>query len=305
MTIGWLQPAAVRVPCSTSNLGSGYDTIGLALDRYLEARYEPGEGELDVIRLGTLASLDPDGWDFCSAVFLGALEEEGIEAGGHLEIRSEIPIARGLGSSAASRLAGLELARMALGLTEDRALLFARTARAEGHGDNVAPCLYGGLQAVLPGASGPTPLRLELSQRVGFAYAAPATGLDTERARAALPRLVGHDLAARSVARVVALIRGLAEADPELLRLGTEDELHVPHRLPLIPGAYNAMGAAYEAGAWAVTVSGAGSGLVALCEPERAEEVAAAMHAVFAGGSDESDACGFAVRPDLEGLQRL
>ncbi len=116
---------------------------------------------------------------------------------------------------------------------------------------------------------------------------------------------MGHDLAARALARATALVHGLASADPELIKIGVADELHVPHRLPMIPGAYNAIGAGYDAGAWAITISGAGSGLIALCDPANADEVAAAMRMVFCKGSEDPDCAGFAAEPDFEGLRRL
>ena len=102
----------------------------------------------------------------------------------------------------------------------------------------------------------------------------------------------------------MALTRGLADGDPALIRIGVADELHVPHRLPLIPGAYNAIGAGYDAGAWAVTISGSGSGLIALCPLDTAESVAAAMHAVFDTGAGDPACVGFALRPDFEGMTR-
>ena len=127
----------------------------------------------------------------------------------------------------------------------------------------------------------------------------------TKEARNVVPEQVRHDLAARSLARATALVRGLADADRELIKIGVEDELHVPHRLPMIPGAYNAIGAGYDAGAWAITISGAGSGLIALCHPSDSEAVAAAMRLVFCNGTEDPDCPGFAATPDFEGLTRL
>ena len=115
-----------------------------------------------------------------------------------------------------------------------------------------------------------------------------------------------HATAAAMLGHFAALLRGLAEADPDLIGIGVEDHLHVPHRLPLIPGAYNAMGAGHEAGAWAITVSGAGSGLLAFCAPDDAEQVAEAMRTMFAGGDPEARGCvGFALHPDREGMRRV
>jgi homoserine kinase len=299
-----LVAARVRVPGSTSNLGSGYDTVGLALDRYLEVAFEPTDRPgLEIRRRGTLASLT--GEDLVASTFLAELKREGAEPAGVLLLDSSIPVARGLGSSAAAVLAGYDLARAALGLPRQDQGAFDLTLGHEGHGDNAAPCLYGGLRAVATTADGTVVIRLNLSESVGFAYAAPASRLTTESARSVLPKKVPHKVAAASLGRLAALIRGLAEGRADLIRIGLKDDLHVPYRLPLIPGAAAAMSAAIDSGAWAVTISGAGSGLIAMCEPERAAAIAEAMRYVFDAGADDPECVGFAVRPDYEGLQRI
>ncbi len=301
-----LSAAKLRIPCSTSNLGSGYDIIGLALNRYLEATFLPGPPGLKLVREGSLVgATHDDAEDLVGKSFTGVLGRMGYEVGGTLVLTSDIPIGKGLGSSAAATLAGSDLALAASGAAANPEGAFKAAYEREGHGDNAAPCLYGGLRAVLPGTDGPLQVELALSPNIGFAYAAPAAPIDTKAAREALPALVGHDLATRGLARATALVRGLASADPELIKIGVADELHVPHRLPMIPGAYNAIGAGYDAGAWAITISGAGSGLIALCDPANADEVAAAMRMVFCNGSEDPDCAGFAAQPDFEGLRRL
>lgn len=302
-----LTAAHVRVPCSTSNLGSGYDTIGLALDRYLDAVFLPDDrGELVVERTGTLARLDATNEpDLVARTLRSHLAMIDHEASGLLRLHSEAPVTRGLGTSAAAVVAGCDLARAASGADTDYDQAFAAALRHEGHGDNAAPSVYGGLRAVARTADGPVVIGLSLSERVGFAYAAPAAGVSTAEARALLPKQVPHKVAAGSLGRLVALVRGLAEANPELIRIGVIDELHVPHRISLIPSALVAISAGVEAGAWAVTVSGAGSGLIAMCDPDRAEDVAAAMHRVFDAGAKDPECVGFAVRPSLGGLHRV
>ncbi len=299
--------AHVRVPCSTSNLGAGYDTIGLALERYLDVSFDPSaSGELAVEREGTLASLPAnEGHDLVAATFIGELRREGVEPAGVLRLTSSIPVARGLGSSAAAVLAGFDLARAALALPRADQAAFDTVLEHEGHGDNGAPCLYGGLRAVARTADGTVVIRLNLSESVGFAYAAPAARLSTKSARSVLPKTVSHRVAAASLGRLAALIRGLEEGRVDLIQVGVKDELHVPYRMPLIPSAAGAMAAAMDAGAWAVTVSGAGSGLIAMCEPTRAPAVAEAMRLVFDAGVGDPECVGFAVRPDYQGLQRL
>jgi homoserine kinase len=301
-----LVAARVRVPCSTSNLGSGYDTVGLALDRHLDASFIPDDGGLlHVERTGSLARLARTEPDLVAATFEAKLRERGREASGVLRLHAEVPVARGLGTSAAAVVAGCDLARASRGEPPDRDEAFAAALRHEGHGDNAAPSVFGGLRAVTRTADGLVVIELVLSERVGFAYAAPSARISTREARELLPKHVPHELAAVSLGRVVALVRGLAEADPELIRIGVADELHVSHRLPLIPGAAAVMAAGVDAGAWAVTVSGAGSGLIALCDPADAENVAAAMHHVFDAGTGDPECVGFAVRPSMEGMRRV
>jgi len=300
-----LAPARVRVPCSTSNLGAGFDTVGLALDRYVDAAFTPGGKTLEVERTGTLGELPeaPDD-DYVVVVFRELLGRADVVPAGRLHVHSDVPVARGLGSSAAARVAGHDLARATLGQPVNQESAFRYACAREAHGDNAAPCALGGLRAVVPGPDGMRPLLLPLSEDIGFAFAAPAARVSTEAARAALPRQVPHAVAVAQLGRLAALVRGLASGDPVLLRIGTEDELHVPYRLPLIPRAEQARGAARDAGAWAVTISGSGSGLIAFCAPEIAPTVAAAMREAFDGGADDPDCVGFPLNPDYEGLSR-
>jgi homoserine kinase len=301
-----LSKAQVRAPCSTSNLGSGFDTLGLALNRHLTATFEPGGNDLETVRTGPLAALEGDPVpDLLATTFQRFVTEGGGVPRGVLLVHSEIPLKRGLGSSAAALVLGHDLAAAALGRPSDPVASFRYASHQEGHGDNAAPCALGGFRAVVPGSNGPRPLALELSRDVGFAYAAPAVGLGTREGRAALPRHVPHRTAVAELGRLAALLRGLALGDPELIRMGVQDELHVPHRLPLIPGGSGAIAAGYEAGAWGVTISGSGSGLLALCAVDDAPAVANAMREAFAMGGDEPRCIAFDLRPDFEGVARI
>jgi homoserine kinase len=159
----------------------------------------------------------------------------------------------------------------------------------------------GGLVAVAAGDDGaPHAFRLPLSDRVGFAFAAPGVELETRRARAALPRTVPHADAVHNVGAMAALLRALETGDAELMRLGLSDRLHVQYRLPLIPGAEDAMRAARDAGAWGATVSGAGSGLLAFAAPDRTFDVADAMAAAFRTATGPGVVF-FAAEPDARG----
>lgn len=283
-----LRAARVRVPASTSNLGAGFDALGLAFDRYLTVELFPGPDRVEA-----------DADDYVASCFVSALRTFGFGdvIHGTFRTRSDIPVGRGLGSSAAARVAGIALAHAVAEKPLDRDVVFAEACRAEGHPDNAAPAVFGGLRASAPCDGGFHSFELPLSAVLGFAFAAPSVAVRTSDARAALPAEVPHALATRNAARAFALAHGLATGDPELLRIGFNDELHVPHRLPLIPRGREALQAALDTGAYAATISGSGSGLIAVCAPDNAACVAGAMTAAFGDGG-----FGFDVAPDREGV---
>lgn len=299
-----LRPCGVRVPCSTSNLGAGFDCLGLALDLYLDAGFEPGAGDLTIRRGGTLRHLESDlSDDRLVLAFLAELERRDVRRpGGMLLATSTIPVSRGLGSSAAATVAGIALAAAACGDTLDRDAALASAARVEGHPDNAGPSLFGGLVAIASSGHGvPRAMRLPLSDEIAFVFAAPAVGVSTERARAVLPQHVPHSAAARNLSRMAALLHGLANADGESISIGFSDELHLPYRLPLISRANAVIQRAHEAGAWGATISGSGSGLIAACPHDAEAPVSQAMLAAF-GGAD-AGAETFVLRPDAHGAQ--
>lgn len=293
-----LHRARVRVPCSTSNLGAGFDTIGLAFKRYITAEFIPKSGALSVERSGTCAGL-ADEHDVLLRAFVFSLSESRVFPAGTIKVDSSIPLARGLGSSAAAVVAGLALGQAALGIRNpDRALLLNAAVDTEGHPDNAAPSVYGGLVAVAHAGAGARAFALPLSAQIGFSFAAPNVEVSTPAARKALPTQVPHALATRGLGRVAALVRGLETGDRDLLRIGFDDELHVQYRLPLIPNAALAREEALAAGAWAVTISGSGSGLIAVSAPANADEVARAMASAF-GQTDPQQA--FTAEPETGG----
>ena len=299
-----LSSARVRVPCSTSNLGAGFDTLGLALDRFLDVSFTPdSSGSLRVVREGTLRTLPEDETDIVAEILKSRVA--GVSVSGVLKMHSDIPVGRGLGASAAARVAGHDLALAVRGLPRNDGATFDSAYREEGHGDNAAPSMFGGLRAVAETEDGPRVMSLPLSPQVGFAYAAPSVGVSTDEARRQLPKSVSHGLATASLGRLVALLQGLAEGDADLIRIGAQDELHVPYRMALIPRASSVISAGIDAGAWAVTVSGAGSGLIAMCDQSDAEGVAEAMHQAFDEGSGDPECFGFSLSPTERGLERV
>ena len=256
---------SVRVPASTSNLGAGFDCLGLALDLWLEARLVEGAGEPTY--RGTLAGLHPD-----QDIILRLLKAAGLASGWRLEVDSAIPVGKGLGSSGAAVVAGLALAQLARQERLDHARLLAQATAEEGHPDNVGPAIYGGL--FLAGRPGGW---LALHPSVAPALGVPERGIDTHAARRLLPGRVPRDAAVAQAAGAASLILGLIEGDPELIARGMEDHLAVPHRKGLIRGFDAAVSAGRAAGAYGVTISGAGSALLGIGPKNVAPSIGRAM----------------------------
>lgn len=255
----------VRVPASTSNLGAGFDCLGLALDLWIEARLENDAGA--PLYSGTVQGLDAE-----SDLTYRMLDEREALAGRRLVVHSDIPIGKGLGSSAAAIVAGIALARLALGDPFDRDVIFRGAAQEEGHPDNAGPAVYGGLVLAAH-----RPTKLSLHRDLGVALAIPEHAISTKAARDILPAAVARDTVVAQAARSAALVLGLTWGDPDLIDFGMDDRLAVPYRRNLIRGYDAAVSAALEAGAYGVTISGAGSALVAIASQDDAGQVADAL----------------------------
>ena len=293
----------VRVPGSTSNLGAGFDCVGVAVARWLRVTARaapptttsgrrpaaPGK-QVTIERRGTLTSLSmaPE-HDLVYRGFVAACSAAQREAppGLFLTAESDIPVARGLGSSAAAVVAGAVAATALLQLDLAKDALAALCAELEGHPDNVAPSIYGGANLVLrepEGSGGGAGGRRSLSvtpliihESLALVFAVPTFVLETERARAVLPRTVLHARAVEAAARSAALVHGLAHAEPRLLAAGLDDVLHVPYRRSLVPGYDAVVSAARGAGAFGATLSGSGPTILAVATAERVAEIGAAM----------------------------
>jgi homoserine kinase len=283
--------AEVRVPASSANLGGGFDCIAVAVDRWLTAAasVEPERAGPPVVRrAGALAGLavEPER-DALYLGFAAACRAAGrpVPVGLAFDADSAIPVARGLGSSAAALVAGAALANALLELGLDDTALVAVVSALEGHPENAAASVFGGgtlsVVAPAPADSGGGPAftvsPLDVHESLAFAFAVPQLALETKRARGVLPSVVPYTTAVAAQARGAALVRGLADASPALLAVAFDDVLHVPHRRALVPGYDDVTRAAIAAGALGATLSGSGSTIVAVARREIAPVVAAAM----------------------------
>ena len=279
-------PVHVRVPGSTSNLGPGFDLVGLALSlgTEVEVRGLAAGGAHELTAAEGEAALWPrDATNLVFRAFDAALAACGGDRAAYaFTARSELPLERGLGSSGAAIAAGLLLGA-ALGRRIDPSALLAIGVELEGHPDNVAASLFGGCTLCLPRADGaPLLARHDVHADVGVALAWSDVRVPTAAARRALPEHVAHRAAVDNARRLAILLEGLRTGRGDWIAAGLVDELHVPYRLPLIPGGEDALAAARAAGAWGATVSGSGSALLALGPHGRMDAAADAMAAALA-----------------------
>lgn len=288
---GGIRIARVRVPATSANLGAGFDCIGIAVDRGLSASVEAdddprsGNARITIRREGTLASLALTPED--DALYTGfaaacALGGRAVPARLDFLVDSDIPVARGLGSSSAALVAGALLADAALSLELGPLEIAQLCTRIEGHPDNVGPALFGGAILAVPDSSSVEARRwvfapLPVHPDLAFIFIIPPFTVETAAARAILPREVSHDIAVKAAGKGAALAHGLATGEGALIQIALDDVLHVPYRRELVPGMASVHDAACAAGAYGVTLSGSGPTLVAIAPQEAAERVANAM----------------------------
>ena len=248
-------PWRVRVPASSANLGPGFDALALALDLPLEMT-PVGDGSPDAAPEGHPA--------------VRAFRSAG--GTGPVAVQARFPGGRGLGFSGAARVAGLVAADAQRGAREPSDVL-ARAAELEGHADNVAASITGGVVAVAGGRVTAIPLGCELAVVLWI----PDRETATDHARRSLPEAVSLADATFNIGRTALLVAALAAGDVDALCIATEDRLHQDRRLAHVPATRAAMDAALAGGAYAAWLSGSGPSAAAFAAPEHASAVAAAL----------------------------
>ena len=284
----------VRVPATTSNLGPGFDVLGLALRLYneveLDALPEPGALEMDISGEGA-DTLPRDGTNVVVRAVRAGVRGRRLAFGLRLKLTNRIPLARGLGSSAAARLGGLLAVRALLGgrrAAQDGSVLDA-AVRLEGHPDNVVPALHGGLCVCARDGNRTEFLRLGDPKGLVAAVCIPDFELPTAKARAVLPKTVPLQDAVATSGRAALLVCALQQGRYDLLRTAMQDVLHQPYRRRLVLGMDRVIAAALRAGAWGAALSGAGPSILALAPvSRRAAAVGGAMQRAFAGARVKS-----------------
>ncbi|MDO8391822.1 MAG: homoserine kinase [Actinomycetota bacterium] len=253
-----------RVPASSANLGPGFDTLGMALSLYAE------------VGLG-----DPvdDGGRPADDHHPAMVAFRRLGGHGALWVRSPIPMGRGMGFSGAVRVGGLVAAHAQRHGADPELLDAARTellghaTELEGHGDNVAASLFGGVVATAGGRA----VRIRLSIDPAMVMWVPSFVTSTDQSRAALPAQVPLADVVFNIGRTALLVAALAAGDIDILRTATEDRLHQDRRLAAALPSRAALQAALAAGAWAAWLSGSGPTVAVMCAVDEAEAIAAAL----------------------------
>lgn len=286
----------IRVPCSSSNLGPGFDLLGLALDLFLEVdAWSLADGGPHKLENSTgFAATWPEAGNLLMAAFDAVFREASLAPPAFgFRANSHIPMARGLGSSGAAVAAGLLLAESELTQRRGQGLgigaLHELGIELEGHPDNVTASLFGGCTLCLPaqseepGAHATALVHQGVSDELGFAVAWGETTLPTARAREVLPTTVPFASAVENPRRLAMLLEGLRTGDRALLGIGAFDSLHHDARLALIPGGRETLAAAMEAAAFMTAINGSGSSLLAVGAKSDTARLAACLGETLRG----------------------
>ncbi len=276
----------ITTPATTANFGPGFDCVGIALELFntvsaswtATSKYSGSEADLQacLARETTVSfsgryatDLQEIGLELFYRALARLLAKAGLKPEGlMLQLKVEIPLARGLGSSAACIVSALCLAREIAASAQQKISftdIVEEAVKIEGHPDNVLPALYGGACInIVQAGQAPITLQFQVPEELSFVIGIPDIKLSTEAARKVLPATVSLAEAITNSANLGGLLLALQNKDFSLLAKLIHSPLHVPYRAELIPGYHAVEQAAYQAGSCAFTISGAGPSVLAL-----------------------------------------
>lgn len=281
----------IIVPASTSNLGASFDTCGLALSLYLRLEAEPLDGKFEIIPTGEGAEkvpLDESNLMLRAALFAAEARRQKL-TGARIRVDSQIPLARGLGSSSSAIIAGLSIYEALSGDKLEQADFFDYALNFEGHGDNLAPSTLGGLVVAVvkertdyAGNERRSLLTVKRHwpEEVKIVICIPDFEMETAKMRAVLPQMTTRHDAIYNLQRAALLQAALAEKRFDLINESLRDRLHQPYRAPLAPGISEVLHLNEEThkfpGLLGVAISGAGSTMIAFVT-DNGDDIAAEM----------------------------
>ena len=277
----------VRVPATTANIGSGFDTLGISLGLYNVVQFIP-QSRMDL--LDTIITAEGEGKDqieygldnmIIKAMYETARIAGKTLPGGKMHLINRIPFARGLGSSSAALASGVFLANLLMDQPFSREEILNITADMEGHPDNAAPAILGGFCMAVIKNGKVIAERIDIPSSWKAVVTIPDFELHTEKARGVLPKGYKREDVVYNIGAVSFLMAGFMYQKPEYLQLGLDDRIHVPYRLDLIPGSRQVISKAEKAGAFGVTISGSGPTMIAFAPEDKSDEIGLAMVSGF------------------------
>jgi homoserine kinase len=284
----------VRVPASTSNLGPGFDCFGLALKLYLTVSATAVPDAVEPCRVTTTGSkeneaLPRNAVNLIYRAMSFAAQREGVSLPPvELTVHNEIPLASGLGSSAAAIVAGIKLTALITGKSISDQSILNYATEFEGHPDNVAASIFGGFLASCIRSDGTVlSTRFEWPGQIRVVVVSPHSQLPTHVARAALPRTITRLDAVHNLQRTAIFTAAIAQQRYDLLWEAMRDRLHQPHRESLVPGLAEALALPRMPGLLGVALSGAGPSIVALVD-DNDDEIGARIANCFKARNIES-----------------
>ena len=275
----------IRVPGTSANCGSGFDTLGVACTLYNNLELTLfSEPTLIIENEGAgkeYIATDERNMVWRAIVeLLKAAGKDKEYLGAHIRMTNDVPLSRGIGSSAAAIVAGLKGANVLIDNYFNRHELFQIATKMEGHPDNVAPAIFGGFTVSIMSHGIAETFSFMPRMYIRLVIAVPDFPLSTKAAREALPKNVSMRDAVFNIGRASMLVAALSHGNEKFLRHAFDDKLHQPYRAKLIPGMYDVFHAARAEGALGVSISGAGSSLIAYTHKNE-EAVGDAMREAF------------------------
>lgn len=253
----------VKVPASTANLGPGFDTLGMALSLYAWIGMEEAEETVFHLYGEEMNGLPLDKSNLLYQVAQMVFAEAGVHIPElSISMYSEIPLTRGLGSSASAIIGALAAANAMIGSPLDNAKLFDMATALEKHPDNVGASLFGGIITAVWDGSYADYIRLEPPQDLELLVVIPDFELSTTKARGVLPAEISVSDAVYNISRTSLLTAAFASGRLDLIGRGMQDRLHQPYRAPLVPGMEKLLAEAPQHGALGIALSGAGPTLI-------------------------------------------
>lgn len=274
MTSGDVKMIRIQVPATSANLGSGFDSLGIALTMYNQVWME----ESDSIDISSKDNIDIPK-DENNLIYWAAkrlYDRCGHKLPGLKIIQlNNIPMARGLGSSSACIVAGISGANRLLGSPLNRQELIDLAAEIEGHPDNTTPAIEGGLAASAIEAGRVYSVSVPVSEKIRFVLFIPPFELKTEKARSVLPQQYSRNDAVYNLSRSALMTASLFSGKLENLRVAVQDRIHQPYRAGLIDHLDDVFRMSYELGSLGTYVSGAGPTIVSFVSADQAEAFSA------------------------------